>query len=135
MSNIDRDEWFAPDVTTFGDRLTGAREHAGMSQEELSRRLGVKLETLKSWEDDLSEPRANKLSMMAGLLNVSLPWLLTGVGESYRFLGDLNFTTAELIQFKDELRDLKSQLSDSVERLSRLEATLEKAFITDIEDE
>ena len=30
--------------------------------------LGVRLATLRSWEDDLSEPRANRLSMMAGLL-------------------------------------------------------------------
>ena len=38
-----------------------------MSQSELAKRLGIKITTLKSWEDDLSEPRANKLSMMAGV--------------------------------------------------------------------
>ena len=132
MSDIDRDEWFASDVTTLGDRLTGARENAGMSQEEMSKRLGVKLKSLKSWEDDLSEPRANKLSMMAGLLNVSLPWLLTGEGKSCGFLGDLSFATSDLHQFKGELREVKSQLSDSLKRLEQLEATLDKALTTDI---
>ncbi len=52
-----------------------------MTQGQLARRLGVKKETVAAWENDLSEPRANKLSMMAGLLNVSIIWLLTGEGE------------------------------------------------------
>ena len=52
-----------------------------MSQSKLAKRLGVKLKTLKGWENDVSEPRANKLSMMAGMLNVSLLWLLSGEGD------------------------------------------------------
>ena len=42
-------DWFGPEAATFGDRVAGARENAGMSQIELSRRLGVKLVTLQSW--------------------------------------------------------------------------------------
>ena len=76
MNAQTEDGWYDPNATTFGDRVAGAREQAGMSQADLAKRLGVKLKTLKSWEDDLSEPRANKLSMMAGMLNVSLLWLL-----------------------------------------------------------
>ena len=82
MTTETNDGWFDPDATTFGDRVAGARERAGMTQAEMAKRLGVKLKTLKGWEDDLSEPRANKLSMMAGLLNVSLLWLLSGEGEA-----------------------------------------------------
>lgn len=73
--------WFSEEIATFGDRVAGAREAAGMTQEELSRRLGVKLKTVQGWEDDLLEPRANKLQMMAGMLNVSIVWLLTGEGD------------------------------------------------------
>ena len=71
MTDQSPDDWFNPDATTFGDRVAGAREKAGMSQSQLAKRLGIKLKTLKAWEDDQSEPRANKASMMAGLLNVS----------------------------------------------------------------
>jgi len=74
-------DWFGPNMATFGDRVAGAREAAGMSQSQLARRLGVKKSTLSAWEQDLSEPRANKLSMMAGLVNVSIMWLLTGEGD------------------------------------------------------
>lgn len=73
--------WFAADVATFGDRLAGAREAAGLTQEELAQRLGVRLTTLQNWEDDLSEPRGNRLQMLAGMLNVSLAWLLTAEGD------------------------------------------------------
>lgn len=73
--------WYAADVATFGDRLAGAREAAGLSQEDLAQRLGVRLTTLQNWEDDLAEPRGNRLQMLAGMLNVSLSWLLTAEGD------------------------------------------------------
>lgn len=73
--------WFAADVATFGDRLAGARETAGLSQQELAQRLGVRLTTLQAWEEDLAEPRGNRLQMLAGMLNVSLRWLLTAEGD------------------------------------------------------
>ena len=71
-------DWYGPDAATFWDRVLGAREKAGMTQAQLSRRLGIKLATLQAWEEDRSEPRANKLQMLTGMLNVSLPWLLSG---------------------------------------------------------
>ena len=74
-------DWYDPETTTFGDRLSGAREAAGMSQAALARRLGVKATTLRSWEEDRAEPRANRVQMLSGLLNVSLVWLLTGEGD------------------------------------------------------
>ena len=63
MSDLEYD-WYGPDAATFGDRVAGAREVAAMTQAQLARRLGVKKATLLGWEQDLSEPRANKLSMM-----------------------------------------------------------------------
>jgi transcriptional regulator with XRE-family HTH domain len=116
--------WFDPDATTFGDRLAGAREQAGMSQSALARRLGVKLSTLKSWEDDLSEPRANKLSMVAGLLNVSLPWLLSGEGEGISAPDDAFEVPSDIQDLLVEIRDIRSQLSRSSDRLGRLEKAL-----------
>lgn len=118
-----QEHWFDPDATTFGDRIAGARERAGMSQNELAKRLGVKLKTLKAWEDDLSEPRANKLSMMAGLLNVSLLWLLSGEGEGPDgpAAGDLSPDINEMLT---EIRDIRAQLSLSTDRLGRLEKNL-----------
>ncbi|WP_306127186.1 helix-turn-helix transcriptional regulator [Roseitalea sp. MMSF_3516] len=66
---------------TLGGRIVAAREARGLSTAQLARRLGVKSATLQNWESDRSEPRSNKLSMLAGLLNVSPTWLINGRGE------------------------------------------------------
>ncbi|WP_149142701.1 helix-turn-helix domain-containing protein [Gemmobacter caeruleus] len=81
MTETMTEGWFSAATATFGDRLAGAREAADWSQEALARRLGVRLSTLQAWENDSAEPRANRLQMLAGMLNVSLVWLLTGEGE------------------------------------------------------
>lgn len=71
-----------PDSDTLGGRLSRARDASGMSAAQFARRLGVKTATVQAWESDRSEPRANRLSMIAGILNISLPWLLYGVGDA-----------------------------------------------------
>lgn len=89
-------DWYAPDATTFGDRLAGAREAVGLDQRALAGRVGVRLKTLRAWEEDRAEPRANRLSVLAGVLGVSLPWLLTGAGRGPGGGGDLSAEVAEL---------------------------------------
>jgi len=81
MAETPKEGWFSEATATFGDRLAGAREASGMSQKDLARRLGVRLKTLQAWENDMTDPRANRLQMVAGMLNVSLRWLLTGEGD------------------------------------------------------
>jgi len=118
------ERWFDPAATTFGDRVAGAREQGGMTQEEMAKRLGVKIKTLKDWEDDLSEPRANKLSMMAGLLNVSLRWLITGEGDGPDAPLDKVGLPHGAKGLLAEIRDVRAQLVNSSDRLARLELNL-----------
>lgn len=124
MNARTKDGWFNPDATTFGDRVAGAREKAGMSQADLAKRLGVKLKTLKAWEDDLAEPRANKLSMMAGMLNVSLSWLLSGEGEGPGAPDEAEDISPDVTGLLTEMRDLRVQMNASADRLARLEKAL-----------
>ncbi|GIL02561.1 MAG: transcriptional regulator [Alphaproteobacteria bacterium] len=70
----------AGDNDTLGGRLWRAREAVGLSEAALAKALGIRPETLRAWESDRSEPRANRLVTIAGLLNVSPTWLLHGVG-------------------------------------------------------
>ncbi len=67
----------------FGPRLQVARENAGLSQAELARRVGVMVGSIKAWETNTHKPRANRLQMLAGVLDVSLPWLLEGRENAY----------------------------------------------------
>ena len=57
--------------TTLGGRLYASRQNAGMSLHMVANLLGVKSSTLKSWENDRSEPRVNKLVALAGVLGLA----------------------------------------------------------------
>ena len=108
---------FTDDQATLGDRIAAAREAAGLTQAELAQRLGVRRPTLRDWEDDRAEPRANRLQMLAGCLGVSLRWLMTGEGED----PPLASGTAAA---GNEVRALRAQLLATCEGLERLERRL-----------
>lgn len=120
----DENDWYGPDSATFGDRLAGAREAAGMTQAQMARRLGVKKATIAAWENDLSEPRANRLSMMAGMVNVSIMWLLTGEGEGMDAPVEADEGTPELADIVAELRSIRGEMRASAERAAKLEKRL-----------
>ena len=101
---------------------------ADMTQAELARRLGVRLATLRAWEDDLSEPRANRLSMMAGLLNVSMMWLINGQGEGLEAPLEEASLPSSAHDILNELRDLRADMVSRVEQLGRLEKKLRSAL-------
>lgn len=112
-------QWFDPAATTFGDRLAGARELAGLEVEELAARLGVKPKTIRAWEEDRAEPRANRVSILAGLVNVSLVWLMTGAGDGPAL--DPDVPDGDLLA---EVEDLRRDAARMVERLRLLEGRL-----------
>jgi transcriptional regulator with XRE-family HTH domain len=86
------------------------------------------LGTLQSWEQDLNEPRANKLQMMAGLLNVSLMWLLNGEGDGLDGPPEEEDIAPEVSELLGELRDLRTQIKSSGDKLARLEKRLRAAL-------
>ncbi|MCJ8518729.1 transcriptional regulator with XRE-family HTH domain [Pseudorhizobium tarimense] len=65
---------------TLGGRISLARDAAALSVEEMASILGVEERTWSSWENDRAAPRANRLGMLAGVLQVSIGWLLSGRG-------------------------------------------------------
>ena len=117
-------DWYGPDKATFGDRLVAAREKSNLSQQDLATRLGVKNSTIKSWENDNSEPCANRLSMLAGLLNVSITWLISaegfGVEEPEKSYETPNYLQVSL----KELMALKVNLLKNVDRINIIEKKL-----------
>lgn len=113
------------DASTFGDRLARAREAAGMDQRKLARRLGVKLSTVQNWEFDRSEPRANKVQMLTGMLGVSIVWLLTGEGEGGPNEPAEGITEdADTASLLAELRDLRLAQNKLADRAGRIEKRL-----------
>ena len=121
---IDELDWYGPETATFGDRLSAAIEKSGMTQKLVAKRLGIKLVTLKSWEQDISEPRANRLSMLAGLLGVSVMWLLHGEGDGVEHSDKETQVPPEINDILFEIRAVQTELLSSADKLAKLEKQL-----------
>ncbi|MDD6489845.1 MAG: helix-turn-helix domain-containing protein [Clostridia bacterium] len=61
---------------TLGEKLKEARKQVGLSQEELSEKLGVSRSAVAKWETDKGIPDIDNLKNISKLLNVSLDYLL-----------------------------------------------------------
>lgn len=126
MESLSENNYYANDNATFGDRIYAAREAVGLSQSALAIRLGVQLKTVKKWEEDITEPRANKLQMISGLLNISITWLLIGEGIGPQ---DPELTmpiSADLNEILVELRHTKSELLRLTKHLDVVDKKLRK---------
>ena len=121
-------DWYSAETATFGDRLAGAREAAGLSQKDLAKALGVKLTTLVAWENDTSEPRANRLQMVAGLLGVSLGWLITGQGDGLDAPDGVVEIPADIAALMQEMRKLRAQMVQTIDRMGQVEKQLQTAL-------
>jgi transcriptional regulator with XRE-family HTH domain len=124
----DKTDWYGPDVATFGDRVAAAREHAGLTQKSLAKRLGVQTSTLRKWEDDMSEPRANRLSMLAGILGVSMMWLINGQGEGLDAPDDADSPATDSAELLRDMSALRHDMAKQGELLGKLEQRLRKVL-------
>lgn len=105
---------------TLGGRIVTAREAQSLSTAQLARRMGVTTVTMQDWEADRAEPRSNRLITLAGVLNVSPSWLLTGLGE--RPMDSL--TETELEHLRQSIERIRDQASLIVSELEELEERL-----------
>ncbi len=107
---------------TLGERICKARDSACLSTAQLARRLGIKTSTLHSWESDRSEPRSNKLVMLAGVLNVSPTWLLVGRGTPPNLeepvAADLDSMRIALDRVQRQAQALADEIASLQDRLS-----------------
>ena len=121
-------DWYSEDAATFGDRLAAAREHAGLSQRDLAEQLGVKSSVILAWEEDRKEPRANRLSMLSGLLGISLTWLMTGGGDGPEAPADEAEMPPEVSEILTQIRATRAEITAASDRLARLEKQLRRAL-------
>ena len=113
-------------LTTLGDRIEQARRAKGFDLPQLARRIAVKSTTLQNWESDRSEPRPEKLTKLAGMLDAPLIWLLTGeTPEASRPMVSNAGTVAiarkleRAVSMQQELASLLIEISADVARLHR----------------
>ena len=118
---LTEDKEHSGSADTLGGRIVFAREAQDLTTSQLARRMGVKTETMQDWETDRAEPRSNRLLTLAGMLNVSPTWLLTGVGESPVD----SLTATEMMHIRDSVVRIREQALTLVEELEHLQKRLE----------
>jgi len=119
--------------STLGSRIEQARDAKQLTERQLARRVSVKLETLANWERDRSEPRAEKLMKLAGILQVPMVWLMTGdTPEAYEKPVNPS-QTSEISQKLDRALSLQRELASLLNDLSGDVDRLEKAIDQDQE--
>ncbi len=97
--------------STLGGRIESARLAQGLTSAQLAARMGVLTKTIRNWLTDRSEPRANKLVTLAGVLNVSVRWLMTGTKPDVGKDLDNSYETASLSSKMERLLSLHQQAS------------------------
>lgn len=117
-------DYFNENVATFGDRLEAARLAKGITTHQLAEQIGVKHKTVDAWENNSTEPRANKVQMLAGLLNVSMMWLISGQGNGTYDVVETYDRPEGINDVLAEMRDLKRTLLKAVDRIDELETRL-----------
>ena len=112
---------------TLGGRLYASRQNAGMSLNLVARLLGVKSSTLKSWENDRSEPRVNKLVALAGLLGVSPTHFLAEEGHDGEDGPAGKVSRGKLVEMlKEEMSCAHEQQKQVNERLRKIDGLIQK---------
>ena len=109
--------------TTLGGRISMAREATGLSVADVVKRLGVRANTYEAWEADRSEPRANKLVALAGILNVSPPYLLSGLGQQPP---QSALPERQITQLKAHVEQLEQSLKTAITSLRQIKKTVTK---------
>ncbi|MFD2206587.1 helix-turn-helix domain-containing protein [Kiloniella antarctica] len=112
---------------TMGERIQTARKSRGLTPSQLARRVSVKVATLNNWESDRSEPRANKLVGLAGVLGVNMIWLLEGSDDGSNMppnvdvleTADLQSKIVRLQSMHERMVQLLFEISSEVNRVQR----------------
>jgi len=113
--------------TTLGGRIFQCRQQAGLSVQMLANLTGVRPSTLKSWENDRSEPRVNKLVAMAGILGVSPTYFIAEEGNSGIATTRPRGRGGKLIsQLKAEMAEINEQQKILAKRLAKINTIIQK---------
>lgn len=125
-TSLEQDDYFSETVATFGDRLEAAREAKGLTIEGLAEKLGVDAGTVETWENDADAPRANRVQMLAGLLNVSIVWLISGESNGTSRVAETFERPTAINDALGEISQLKVTLSGALDKLEQLESRLQR---------
>jgi transcriptional regulator with XRE-family HTH domain len=107
-------------ASDVGTRIAEARAAAGRTQTDIANQLGVKVSTIDRWEHGTASPRSNRLAALAGILGVSLSWLIVGYGSEPTLPDDLQEIKAALSRVQTQLTDTLNDVELLTTRLDNV---------------
>ena len=110
------------DKNNFSERLRNLRKKACLTQEELAEYVGVHLNTVSRWENDIDTPKTLHTKKLAQALNVTDDELLNGKQET----GTWQLRIEVANDFRQEVIDV----SKSVPCIASITTTPNGAFLT-----
>ncbi len=119
------------DTEELGSRISKARIAKGFTEQQLAHRLGVKISTIEKWESGETDPRANRLDQLAGLLGVPLMWLIGGGDISPKIATPTFTETHDALEKLAHAEDLIKQLSLLLVEIGRDVRRLQRDIDTD----
>lgn len=125
ITSYEKEDLFNESAATFGDRLEAARDAKGLTTVGLAEKLGVEVGRVEAWESNADAPRANRLQMIAGLLDVSLVWLISGEGNGTSHVADNYERPSGVNDALGEISQLKATLTGALDKLEKLERRLQ----------
>jgi len=105
---------------SFSKRLKRARAEKRISQEQLAERLSVSRQTVSKWETEKSYPEVEKLIELAGLLEVSIDYLLLGIETAFVWEENRETVTKEVI-----LNEVSRTFRVSIDKIRGKDRSLE----------
>lgn len=127
----------------FHERLRATRERLGMKQNEAATKIGIKNNTLSSYESGDRQPDYNTLIKIADLYEVSTEYLLRGKANTANVsvAGNQITLTPEEMQIFEELKkhpvlfhDLATNPEKKVKELIKLQK-MKKLFLEEDDEE
>lgn len=70
------------------DRIKEIRKDAGLTQEKFAQKLGLKRNTIATYETGKSEPMDNVIFSICREFNINEDWLRHGTGPKYSIVND-----------------------------------------------
>lgn len=129
MTTIEQCDYYGDEVATLGERISVARERAGMSQDELAEALAINSGLLENWENDAAEPRANRMTLLGGILGVSAGWLLYGIGEGVPAPTEQPAETLSDERLAERLLSELRETQDMQQKIAKRMARIEDALV------
>ena len=112
---------------TLGGRISSSRQNAGMSLHMAASLLGVRPATLKSWENDRSQPRINKLVALSGIVGVSPTFFIAEEGNDGIAVSAVRGRKDKLVDLlKQEIAAAKQEQRELAQRIKKMDSLIQK---------